>query len=74
MIEEIMKNTGVTDSKKVIKTGDTEVDIFEGKNTGCLYSIAVTTGAFTREELTVYEPSFIIDDLKELLSIIDNIY
>lgn len=73
MIEEIMKNTGVEDSKKVIKAGDTEVDIFEGKNAGCLYSIAVTTGAFTREELTVYNPSFIIDDLKELLSIIDNI-
>lgn len=73
MIEEIMKNTGVKDAKKVIKTGDTEVDIAEGKNAGCLYSIAITTGAFTREELTVYEPSFIIDDLKDLLSIIDNI-
>ncbi len=73
MIEEIMRKVNVKDPKKVIKTGDTEVDIFEGKNAGCLYSIAVTTGAFTREELTVYEPSFIIDDLKELLSIIDNI-
>lgn len=73
MIKEIMRKTNVTDTKKVIKTGDTEVDIFEGKNAGCLYSIAITTGAFTREELAVYEPSFIIDDLKELLSIIDNI-
>lgn len=73
MIEEIMRKTNVTDAKKVIKTGDTEVDVFEGKNAGCLYSVAITTGAFTREELAVYEPSFIIDDLKELLSIIDNI-
>lgn len=73
MIQEIMRKTDVKDAKKVIKTGDTEVDIFEGKNAGCLYSIAITTGAFTREELTVYEPSFIIDNLKELLSIIDNI-
>ncbi len=73
MIEEIMRKTNVTDSKKVIKVGDTEVDVFEGKNAGCLYSIAITTGAFTREELAVYEPSFIIDDLKELVSIIENI-
>ena len=73
MIEKIMKETNVQDLKKVIKVGDTEVDIFEGKNAGCLYSIAITTGAFTREELAVYEPSFIINDLKELLSIIDNI-
>lgn len=73
MIEEMMRRFGITDPKKVIKIGDTEVDVFEGKNAGCLYSIAVTTGAFTREELTVYEPSFIIDDLKELGSIIENI-
>lgn len=73
MIEEMMNRFDITDPKKVIKVGDTEVDVFEGKNAGCLYSIAITTGAFTREELTVYEPSFIIDDLKELISIIENI-
>lgn len=73
MIEEMMNGLDVKDAKKVIKVGDTEVDVFEGKNAGCLYSIGITTGAFTREELAVYEPSFIIDDIKELLSIIDNI-
>jgi phosphonatase-like hydrolase len=73
MIEEIMLKANLKDSKKVIKVGDTEVDVNEGKNAGCLYSIAITTGAFTREELAVYEPSFIINDLKELITIIDNI-
>lgn len=73
MIEEMMRISNVKDPKKVIKVGDTEVDINEGKNAGCLYSIAVTSGAFTREELAVYNPSFIIDDLKELVSIIENI-
>jgi phosphonatase-like hydrolase len=73
MIEEIMKKTNVKDHKKVIKVGDTKVDVFEGKNAGCLYSIAITTGAFTRKELAEYNPSFIIDDLKELVSIIENI-
>ncbi len=73
MIREIMKCTGVTDQGKIIKVGDTEVDIMEGKNAGCLYSIGITTGAFTREELAMYEPSFIISDLAELIAIIDNI-
>ena len=73
MIEEMMKRFNITDARKVIKAGDTEVDVFEGKNAGCLYSIGITTGAFTREELTAYEPSFIIDDLKEIISIIENL-
>lgn len=73
MIEEIMHKAKLRDTKKVIKVGDTEVDIKEGKNAGCLYSIGITTGAFTKEELTEYNPSFIIDDLKEIITIIDNI-
>lgn len=73
MIQQIMLKAKVTDSRKVIKVGDTEVDIHEGKDAGCLYSIGITTGAFTAEELAVYEPSFIIHDLRELIMLIDNI-
>jgi phosphonatase-like hydrolase len=72
MIEALMRQAGVTDPKKVIKVGDTEVDIREGQNAGCLYSTGITTGAFTREALEPFQPSFIIDDIKEILSIIDN--
>ena len=72
MIEALMHKAGVTDPKKVIKVGDTEVDIREGQNAGCLYSVGITTGAFTRAALQPYHPSFIIDDIKEVLSIIDN--
>jgi phosphonatase-like hydrolase len=71
MIQRIMQNVDITDAQQVIKIGDTEVDVQEGKNAGCLYSIAITTGAFTREELLPYEPSFIIDDMQELLPIIE---
>jgi phosphonatase-like hydrolase len=73
MIEELMNRANLNDTKRVIKVGDTEVDINEGINAGCLYSIAITTGAFTKEELAEYKPSFIIDDLKEVIAIIDNI-
>ncbi len=72
MIKKIMQACGVTDVTKVIKIGDTEVDVNEGKNAGCLLSIAVTTGAFTREQLEPHEPSFIIDSLEELLPILQN--
>ncbi len=66
MIQELMKRANVTDPKKVIKVGDTEVDVREGINANCLFSIAVTTGAYTRDQLALYKPDFIIDSLKEL--------
>lgn len=47
MIQKMMQQLNISDSKKVIKIGDTEVDINEGKNAGCLYFIGITTGAFT---------------------------
>jgi len=73
MIKELMIRAKVKDVKKVIKVGDTEVDINEGRNAGCLYSIGITTGAFTKGQLADHTPSFIIDHLKELIPIIDNI-
>jgi len=72
MIQKMMQAAGIEDAKEVIKLGDTEVDINEGKNAGCLYSIGITTGAFTREALRPYQPDFIIDDLKELIGIMEN--
>ena len=73
MIEKLMELAGVTNASEVIKVGDTEVDVNEGRNASCLYSIAVTTGAFTREELEPYHPSFILNDLRQLIPIMDNI-
>ena len=71
MIQKMMQSAGIDDAKQVVKLGDTEVDINEGKNAGCLYSIAVTTGAFTKEALMPYNPDFIIDDLNELIEILE---
>lgn len=67
MIQELMKRAGVTDTKKVIKVGDTEVDIKEGRNAGCLLTVAVTTGrSYTRQQLELYKPDHIIKSLREL--------
>lgn len=71
MIQKMMTEAGVKE-QEVAKVGDTEVDINEGHNTGCLYVIGVTTGAFTREELLPYKPTHIIDNLKELEQIFFN--
>jgi phosphonatase-like hydrolase len=70
MIRSLMKRAGIDDPSEVIKIGDTEVDVREGINAGCLMVIAVTTGAFTRAELEDYGPDHIIDDLSELPALI----
>ncbi len=73
MIQAIMKATGITDAGTVVKVGDTEVDIAEGRTAGCGLVVSVTTGSFTRAELESYQPDEIIDDLKELPSLIKNV-
>ncbi|MEM1319196.1 MAG: HAD family hydrolase [Bacteroidota bacterium] len=56
--------------KEVIKIGDSGVDIKEGQNAGAYYSIGITTGAQTREQLAAAQPDFIIDDMLELIPIL----
>ncbi|MCU0375611.1 MAG: HAD hydrolase-like protein [Chitinophagaceae bacterium] len=71
MIRRMMEACGITDPQQVVKVGDTEVDVMEGKNTGCRFSIAITTGAFTRQALLPYTPDFIIDSLSELIPLLE---
>ena len=66
MIQNIMEQLQVTDSKAVAKVGDTKVDVEEGRHAGCGLVVSVTTGAYTREELELYQPDHIIDSLSEL--------
>lgn len=70
MIRKIMGKLGVESPARVVKVGDTEVDINEGINAGCKYVIAVTTGAFMRAELEPYKPTHIIDDITDVVDII----
>ncbi len=70
MIQTLMKRAGIDDAKEVIKIGDTEVDINEGRNAGCSLVVAVTTGAFTKDQLAPHKPDHIIDDLSQLQALI----
>lgn len=71
MIHHAMNLTGIEDPSQVAKVGDSQIDIDEGKNASCGLTVGVTTGAQTREQLESVQPSCVIDNLKELLSILE---
>lgn len=70
MITLIMDKLKVPNSQSVVKVGDSIIDIEEGKNANCIYSIGVTTGAHTRDQLQKASPDYIIDSLPELKAIL----
>lgn len=71
MIIKIQNELSVADGEQVVKVGDTEVDILEGRNAGCGKVISVTTGAYTRAQLSTYQPDHIIDSLEEIPAILN---
>jgi phosphonatase-like hydrolase len=70
MIFKAMEITGITDSKKVLKVGDSAIDIQEGKSAHCGMTAGVLTGAQTREQIQNANPTFILDNLTELRAIL----
>ena len=73
MILQAMLSLNISDPQNVIKIGDSTVDIQEGQNANCLFSIGITTGAHSRTQLKEVDPDFIIDDVSELIDIIDKL-
>ena len=57
---------GVGDPDQVLKAGDSAIDIEEGKNAQCGVTVGVLSGAQTREQLEVANPSYILNSLKDL--------
>lgn len=66
MIDKAMEMFGIIASEKVLKAGDSVIDIEEGKNANCGLTVGVLTGAQTREQLATAEPSMILDSLSDL--------
>lgn len=71
MILLAMQQQGVTDAQQVLKVGDSIIDIEEGRNAGCRFSIGITTGAHTFDQLETAAPDFILRSLQELLPIVE---
>jgi phosphonatase-like hydrolase len=67
MIFAIMKETGVKDSKRVVKVGDTLADIREGHAAGCGLVVGISSGAFTEDELSVEKPHHTVAQVSQLL-------
>lgn len=70
MIEKLMYDFGIDDPMLVVKTGDTEADILEGRNAGCGLVVGITTGAYSKEQLAQFNPDKIIDSLHQLPALI----
>ena len=71
MIQAIMQQLQLEDSNRVVKIGDTSVDILEGQFAKCGLVVGITTGAYTSAQLSEYQPDKIIDSLQELPALID---
>lgn len=72
MIEFAKNALAIQDFGNIIKIGDSCIDIEEGRNAHCLYSIGITTGAQTRAQLMKANPDFIFDDLYDLVELVNN--
>lgn len=70
MIYMAMKKFGITDAANVLKAGDSEIDIEEGKNSGCGITVGVLSGAQKKEQLEAASPDYILKDVTELKNIL----
>jgi phosphonatase-like hydrolase len=70
MILKAMQLFGIVDASKVLKAGDSAIDIEEGKNAKCGITIGVLSGAQTRSQLEIVKPDYILNSLASLYSIV----
>ncbi len=70
MIIKAMQLFGIEDASKVLKAGDSAIDVEEGKNAKCGITIGVLSGAQTRQQLETAKPDYILDSLASLYSIV----
>ncbi|MDQ8013687.1 MAG: phosphonatase-like hydrolase [Flavobacterium nitrogenifigens] len=71
MIVKAMQLFDIADASKVLKAGDSAIDIEEGKNAKCGITIGVLSGAQTRSQLEEAKPDYILDSLASLYSIMN---
>ena len=69
MILDAMERLNITDGSKVLKIGDTVVDVQEGKNAGA-WTVAVLTGSQTEPQLRAAGPDYILSSIRELRTLI----
>lgn len=65
MIQKAMHLMGIKDPKNVINIGDTPSDIASGKKADCLYSVGITNGTHSKEQLALCENDRLVENLSE---------
>ncbi|OJU42642.1 MAG: phosphatase [Bacteroidales bacterium 45-6] len=73
MVFKAMEMCGATDVRKVVKIGDTPSDLGEGKNAGCLYSLGVTNGTHTHQELALHENDGLLPDMNHFCKFLEEL-
>ncbi len=73
MIQKAMSVFGITDPKQVVKIGDTPVDLEEGREAGCLLSLAVVNGTHSQAELEVLDNDGLLLSLTELPAFLEKL-
>merc|ERR1712217_896804 len=68
MVTKAMELGGVSDKNRVVKVGDTVVDIEEGRNAG-VSTVAVLTGTQSKDKLQAAGPDCIIDSVADFIQL-----
>jgi phosphonatase-like hydrolase len=74
LIFRAMECTGATDVRAVIAVGDTPLDIQAGRNAGVGQVVAVSTGAYSSEELEKHSPDHVLPSVAGLPELVDAIW
>lgn len=70
MIFKAMADTGIQESSKVAKIGDSQIDIHEGQNADCGMTFGITTGSQTEELLQAANPTHVVKSLSEMFDLV----
>lgn len=65
MVQAAMAAVAVSDPRRVVKVGDTVMDVMEGRNAG-VWTVAVLTGTQGQARLKVAEPDAILDSIEQV--------
>lgn len=66
MILKAMELFKINDAAEVLKAGDSEIDIQEGKNAGCGITVGVLSGAQNKAQLEAAHPDYILNTVTGL--------
>jgi phosphonatase-like hydrolase len=73
MIQKAMYKLGIKDPQKVIAVGDTPSDIQAGVNANCGWSLGVTNGTHTKEQLAISPHNGLLNSLADLKALINSL-